>query len=198
MIRVIIPPTTEPVSLDMVKQQLRVIHDDEDFLIESYIEASRQYCEDAQGRAYIEQTILYTLDRWPSPNRIMLPRAPLLSVISVEYRDHEGNIDTLPAANYTVITNEQPGMIVLNDGESWPTETLFPVSAIRIVFEAGYGATAADVPATVKQAIMMLAAHYMENREAVAGRGHIPQQLPMSTRHLLNMDPFTWTEEFNR
>ncbi len=198
MIRVTTPPAIEPISYNEAKAQLRRFDDEEQTLIEFYITVARQYAEEVQHRAYIEQEILYTLDRWPSRNRILLPRAPLMSVTSVQYRDFEGNIETLPAANYTVITNEEPGMIVLNDGETWPTETLFPVSGIRIVFEAGYGTTAASVPATVKQAILMLIAHYMENREAVAGRGHIPQQLPLSTRHLLNMDPLEWTEEFNK
>jgi len=295
MIKVITPATTEPVSYNEAKAQLRRFDDEEKTLIESYIKVARQYCEEVQHRAYIEQEILYTLDRWPSRNRILLPRAPLMSVTSVTYIDSDENSHTLDAADYTVDATVEPGMIILKNGKQWPTETLFSAGAIRVLYQAGYGAATvipgtlvsgatqtlaagswsfgvfvpienqnannteivinsvihdpgptevvytagteyqkvrvdglwgvvffnaggalithspvidydytptenviSPVPATVKQAILMLVAHYMENREAVAGRGHIPQQLPMSTRHLLDMNPLEWTEEFNK
>jgi len=198
MIKVITPPTAEPVSLDLVKQQIRIIHDDEDVLIESYIKASRQYCEDVQGRAYIEQTIRYTLDRWPSRRWITLPRAPLMSVTHVKYTDIDGNVETLDVADYTVDIKTEPGRVVLKNGKSWPSVSLSPQNAIEVEFKAGYGSTVANVPATSKQAIMMLVAHYYENRETIASRGHIPQQVPMATTHLLNMDQVYWTEDFNR
>ena len=197
MIRVITPPVSEPVTLNDMKAHLRLFHNDEDTIIGSYITAARSYCEEVLSRAMITQTILYTMDRWPSRNRILLPRAPLISVTSVQYVDDDNNTETFANTNYVVDTDNEPGMIVLRSGETWPDETLFPENAVRITFQAGYGA-AADVPATFKQAIMFLVAHYYKNREEVAARGHIPQIMPMAARHLLNMDRVSWTEDFNK
>ena len=197
-IKVTTGPVLEPVTYNQMKDHLRIYHNDEQALIEGYIKAARQYCEEAQNRAYIEQTILYTLDRWPSERRILLPRAPLLDVLSIEYTDAQGNVATLDPTTYTIDVDVEPGMVVLNTGETWPSVRLYPYNAIKIAYEAGYGDDPADVPETIKQAIKFIVAHFYENREEVAGRGHIPQILPLAAKHLLNMDPVSWTEEFNR
>ncbi len=197
-IKVTTGPATEPVTYSQMKDHLRIYHNDEQTLIEGYIKAARQYCEEAQNRAYIEQTILYTLDRWPSERRMRIPRAPLLDVLSIEYKAADGTVATLDPTTYTIDVDVEPGIVILNPGETWPGITLYPYGAIKVEFEAGYGDEAADVPEIFKQAIKFITAHFYENREEIAGRGHIPQILPLAAKHLLNMDPVSWTEEFNR
>jgi len=197
MIQVTTPPATEPVTLQEAKNQLRLFHNDEDTIIGSYIKAARQYCEEVQNRAYISQDILYTINHWPSRPRILLPRPPLIEVFSIYYFDRENVPNPVDPAIYEVDADSEPAVIMLNENETWPTEPLRPYNAIKITYRAGYGA-ADDVPFTVKQAIMFLVAHYYENREEVAARGHIPQIMPMAARHLLNMDRVSWTEDFNK
>ena len=195
-IRVITPPAAEPITLQEAKDQLRIFHNEEDTLIEHYISAARIDAEASQHRAYITQTIRYTMDNWPSVKKIYLPRSPLQSVTSVEYLDRDGATQTLPAANYTVDTDSEPGRIILNPGETWPTG-LYPYSAIQITFIAGYGDRPA-VPLNIKQAIMFLTAHYFEHREEIAGSGHIPQRIPGAARDILAKDPIYWTEDLNQ
>lgn len=197
-IKVTTGPVLEPVTYSQMKDHLRIYHNDEQTLIESYIKAARQYCEEAQNRAYIEQTILYTLDRWPSKRRMLIPRAPLLDVLSIEYKDADGSVATLDPTTYTIDVDVEPGMVILNPGATWPRVALYPYGAIKIEYEAGYSDDPDDVPETIKQSIKFIVAHFYENREEVAGRGHIPQRLPLAAKHLLNMDPVSWTEEFNR
>ena len=49
-------------------------------------------------------------------------------------------------------------------GFSWPT-TFQRDDAIKIEYVIGYGATRADIPSSVRHALLMLVAHYYENRE---------------------------------
>ena len=47
--------------------------------------------------------------------------------------------------------------------------------AIRVCFTAGYGPAWSDLPPDLAQAVMLLAAHYYEHREATAlGAGCMP------------------------
>lgn len=139
-VKVVTQPPVEPLSLQDAKDHLRIYHDEENDLIEKYIAAARADAETTQGRAYVEQTILYKMDYWPVKRKIYLPVAPVLSVPAngVQYTDHEGTVSTLDAANYTVDIDAEPGMIILNPGQSWPTERLYPYGAISITFNAGY------------------------------------------------------------
>jgi uncharacterized phiE125 gp8 family phage protein len=50
----------------------------------------------------------------------------------------------------------------------WP-DLPAATSAIEIDLEAGFGPAAADVPAPIRQALLMLVAHWYENREAGPG-----------------------------
>jgi uncharacterized phiE125 gp8 family phage protein len=56
-----------------------------------------------------------------------------------------------------------PGRMILNTGETWPT-ALRDRNAIEIEYEAGFGADASAVPATIKRAIAQTAGYLYENR----------------------------------
>lgn len=101
-------------------------------------------------------------------------------------------------ARLIIDTASEPVRISLGYGARWPSITLQPVAAIKIRFTAGYGDSGDAVPLRAKQAIYMLTGHYWENREAVAARGHIPQEMPMGVRALLGFNRLHWSEERNR
>jgi len=54
--RCVVPPTTEPLSLDEVKEHLRIESSAEDALLQVYIEAVREICEHNTSRVLITQT----------------------------------------------------------------------------------------------------------------------------------------------
>ena len=56
-LKVIVPPASEPVSLQEMCAYLRLDCDEEQSLIGQLIKAARQYCEDFQHRAYLRQTL---------------------------------------------------------------------------------------------------------------------------------------------
>ncbi|NDC98941.1 MAG: phage gp6-like head-tail connector protein [Betaproteobacteria bacterium] len=63
--RCVVPPATEPLSLDEVKEHLRIDSSAEDALLQMYMEAAREICEHHTARALITQTWETTFDRFP-------------------------------------------------------------------------------------------------------------------------------------
>ena len=81
---VTVPPTTPVVTLDEAKQHLRVLHDDDDLMIQQLIDTAVGYLDGPDGvlgRALAPQTIVAVFDG-PGPHR--LPVEPVLDAASVE------------------------------------------------------------------------------------------------------------------
>ncbi len=162
---------------------------EEDDLITALIVAAREYAEGFQNRAYITQTWELWLDDWPS-DCISIPRPPLQSTdFKIEYYDTDNTKHTWSSDDYSVDINHEPGRVFRNSGKSWPSESLRPRNAICVTYTAGYGDAATDVPQKIRQALLLLIAHYYENREAVViGQGFTPTTVPMAVESLLWQD----------
>jgi len=179
-------PAVEPISLAEGKLHLRIDTTAEDVLISSLIKAARQYCEGYQRRAYITQTWELWLDRFPDIDIIDVPLPPLQSVSSIKYYDTANGVHTFFDSEYFVDCKSQPGRVSLSYGKCWPTDTLRPANGVCITFVAGYGAAAAAVPVTATYAILLLVAHYYENREAAGSSQIYPAPL--------SVDALLWQE----
>ena len=139
MLKVVTPPTVEPITLAEAKLHCRVDVTDDDALIDGLIATARTYCETFTGRAFVEQTLQLNLNRWPSKRAIVLPRPQLRSVTSVTYYLTDGTPVTLTAGtDYLADTDSEPGRVILPYGKTWPTNTLYPLNPIRIIYTAGY------------------------------------------------------------
>lgn len=179
-------PTVEPVTLTETKMHLRLATTEaaaaaytaEDNLLTGLIAAARQYAENLTRRAFINQTWTGYLANWPAVLR--LPYPPLSSVTSI----------TVEGTAFTAFTASKDG--TLKPGTNWPVISAAATSdPIVIVWVAGYGAAAANVPGPIKQAILLLIGHYYANREAtVPGVSIITT--PLAVDALLN--PYRWIE----
>jgi len=176
-------PTIEPVTLTEAKLHLRIDGTDDDDLITSLIKVAREWCEGFQNRAFIEQSITARLDAFS--NTIALPRPPLISVTTIKYYDTAGDQQTLSDSYYDVDTTSEPGLITLAYNQSWPAVRDIH-HCIEIIYKAGYGATAATVPESVKAAIKLLVSHLYEHREAMSEIAL--KEVPMAVKSLLSMD----------
>lgn len=204
MLTVVTQPTVEPVTLAEVKAHCRVAIDDDDAELARFAIAAREYAEQQTDRSIMPTTWEWTFDFFPSYPRsylvgmrhgIIPPRQPLLSVESISYLDSAGALVAWDAANY-FIRPGTPGKISPEPGRYWPTVYSpyqpFPgdadLDAVAIRFVAGW-ADADSVPATMKIAILMLAAHWYDNRAAVAepmvGAGL--SEVPLAVKSLLDM-----------
>lgn len=183
------PPAVEPVSVAEAKNHLRVDIDNDDTLLAIYITAAREYVEGVVRRALITQTLKAYLNAFPGVSAVALPRPPLQSITSLVYTDGDGSDSTFDAANYSADIVAQPGRLVLGYNKSWPSPaTLATVNPIAITYVAGYGAAGSDVPSIYRQAILLLAGHWYENREAIIATGAVPKEIPLAVESLLMLD----------
>lgn len=174
-------PAVEPVSLAEAKAHLRVDGPDEDGLITALIAAARQAAEAYTRRAFITQTWRLTLDKFPGKavpwwngvrqgadiaapgDFITLPRPPLRSVTSLKAYDDADNATTMAASDYYVDTDSEPGRVVLRSGKTWPAVERV-ANGVDIVFTAGYGGQAVDVPQAIREGILLHIAAMFEHR----------------------------------
>ena len=193
------PPAAEPVTLAEAKAHLRVDIANDDSLITDLIASARQAAESHTRRALVTQTWRLSLDRFPGKplpwwdgvregaeipepaNAVELPRPPLQSVTAVTAYDDTDAATVMPAADYFVDTDREPGRIVLRSGKTWPSVTRV-ANGVEVVFVAGYGAASA-VPQAIRQGILMLVGHTYENREAVVTDG-AAAELPLGVAAL--------------
>ena len=176
-------PALEPVTLTEAKLHLRVDITADDDLITELIKSARIWCEGFQNRAYITQSITARLDTFSDTMEMPQPR--LISVTSIKYTDTAGVEQTVAASVYNADITSEPGLITLAYEQSWPNIRTIH-HAIEIIYTAGYGAAASDVPEHVKSAMKLLIGHLYENRETVTDIAM--QTIPMGVKSLLYID----------
>jgi len=159
-------PPVYIVSLDEMKNQLRVDFDDDDRLIAGLMRAATEWAEEFQRRFYISRPAYMYMDRFDGAIRPVY--SPLVSVGSIKYVDENGTLQLLADTDYRVDTGTEPGIIEPAWTLSWPA-TRDITNAVIIEYTAGYGG-ADDVPDDIKSAVMMMVCHLYENRSAVAGK----------------------------
>lgn len=175
-IKVITPPTVEPITLSDAKAHLRVDGSDEDALITAAISAARQDCEQRLDRSIAPTTLALVLDAFPA-GAIRLPRGPVTAVTSIVYRDTVGALQTLSAANYSLDDAQIDGWVLPAYDYDWPS-TRDQANAVTITYTAGY----ASAPAIVRQWLLLRIGTLYQFREADADR--VPQPSTFADRLL--------------
>ncbi|HYD58965.1 MAG TPA: phage head-tail connector protein [Noviherbaspirillum sp.] len=179
------PPAEEPISLAEARLQLKLTADDpttEDPLIETYISAARQYAEAYTGRSFITQGWRLVLDGFP--RCVELEKGVVQTISAITYRDMAGQWQTLDSSVYATELSGCPGLVSEAFGQAWP-QTLPQIGSVRIDYTAGYGDVASDVPAGIRNWILLRVETMFEHRgENAAG---VVTPLPHVDRML---DPF--------
>lgn len=140
-----VPPTDLPVSVEEAKLFLRVDHDDEDDLIESFIGSARDAVEAYLLRAVMDQEWKVWVRRLPES--MMLPRPPVVSVEGVVIHGGEVSLEDFeidPVGNRLIVKN--------------------PVWKGRIAEISYKAGDSENVPEYVKTAVQMMVAYMYENR----------------------------------
>lgn len=143
-------------------------------LLDQKRRAAIEHVADVTGRALAPQTVAVYLDEFPADGSpIKLPLPPLADVVTFRWRSEAGVWTTLTVGtDYLVDAVREPGRVVLPPNISWPSSTLYPLNPIEITIECGYddgeiGYVDRPIPAKIKSAIHLYAAHLFANREAV-------------------------------
>lgn len=162
-----VKPTVEPVVLSEAKSHMNIdaLFTDDDTLITSLIVVAREFVEDYIRRALMTQTLVARHNGFP--NCIKLERPNVKSVTSVQYIDTAGDLQTLATSVYDVDLYSTPNRITLAYGQTWPSTQTGVPNTVVITYVTGE-TTSANVPPTIRHAILMLIGHLYENREATS------------------------------
>jgi uncharacterized phiE125 gp8 family phage protein len=175
-------PTAEPVTLAEAKAHLRVEEAGEDPFIAALIETSRLHIEAALGLALLTQTWSWRLDGWPDGDAVVLPLKPVQAIPAVRITAADGTVETMPASSYILDGASAPPRLHPKAGR-WPQPGA-RAQGIEIELVAGYGDEVTSVPAPIRQALLMLVAHWYEHREPVLA-GTVPAPIPDTVSALL-------------
>jgi len=178
-----VAPAAPLLTIADAKAHLRVDHADEDVIISGLIDAAHAHIDGyggTLGRALITQT--WTVDFSTFLNRMDIPLAPVQSA-TIQYYDSTNTQQTLATSVYAVLTDGLGPYIALKYNQQWP-QTYARDDAVKVTFVAGYGATAASVPAAIRAAMLLLIAHWYDNRSTLS-IGESVAELPLSVSALL-------------
>jgi uncharacterized phiE125 gp8 family phage protein len=157
-------PAAEPVDSTLVKEWLRVDSGDtsQDAVITLLITAARQAVEDYLRRCLVPTTVTWVLDADQTEDPIWLPYPPVASITSVKtFDDSTGSevATTVAATEYQLVAGHK--LVQRNSG--WGTTRT--ARAMEIVYVAGYGAAATNVPSAIREAVLRMIANHFEERQ---------------------------------
>jgi len=152
----ITPPAAEPVTLAEAKAHLRLEIDADDGLVAALIAAARSAVENETRRVLMAQTWRTAFSDWPEAG-VALPVVPVLSVEAVRWLDDDGAATVLDEEDWLFDPGEERVRLLAAEPDA---------ASFEIDFIAGYGETGGAAPAPLRQAILMLLAHWYEHRSA--------------------------------
>jgi uncharacterized phiE125 gp8 family phage protein len=181
------PPAVQPVTLAEAKLHLRIEADvnEEDALVQSLIAAATAHFDGwsgTLGRCLINQTWSVPFGSWPSDGLMRLP-FPNISSPVVTYRDINNATQTVSGSLVFTYADHLGTTLRLSDTFTYPPLFDDTATPITVQFTAGYGATGIDVPAPIRQAMLLLIGHLYQNREAAISGGMA--QLPLGIAALV-------------
>ncbi len=138
----------------------------QDGLVESYLRAALAAIEGRTGKAILQRRFKLVLEQWRSAEEQALPVAPVVAIASVTLVAADGSSTVVQPSAYRLAADFQRpklaavGYLLPNV----PTD-----GRVESVFDAGFGAVWAEVPADLQQAVLLLAAQYYEQRNDFTG-----------------------------
>ena len=179
-------PTVEPITTAEAKLHCRVTDTTDDAKFADLIVAAREYAEAVTGQAFAVQTITAACDYFPRENCIELPKGPIVSLTSLICTDADSNAQDI-TTDVAIDDFSIKPRLVLKPVKSWPSATLYPVNAIKIIYVAG-----AAPSKHIKAAMLLLIGHWYENREEVV-IGQESFTVPMAAEAILQQNRHTTT-----
>jgi uncharacterized phiE125 gp8 family phage protein len=162
------PPAAKPVSLVEAKSAAKVDIDDDDVLIDGMIDAAISHLDGwsgVLGRCLINQGWRLSLCDWPACRFIRLP-FPDVSAVTVKYFDADNAEQTVSGSLVQLLDDELGTFVRFSDDFAFPSVFDDRGDGVKVEFTAGYGESATDVPQSIRTAILLMVAHWYNNREA--------------------------------
>lgn len=132
-----------------------------DVVLEGYLRAALAAVETRLGLALLEREFLWTLQAWSGEDGQAFPLAPVALLETVTLLDRSGA--QVPFAGTWALQRDLRRPRLVPGGASLPV--IATGGSVEIRFRAGFGDWG-DLPADLRQAILILAARFFEQRSA--------------------------------
>jgi uncharacterized phiE125 gp8 family phage protein len=168
MLTDISPPPAEALPIAAFAAHLRLPEGfgTEDPGLEAHLRAALAAVEGMTGKGLLARPLLWRVARWRRRDRAELPLVPASALVSAELVRASGAREALAR-----LALSGDGGAVIARGGGLPE--IPQGDAAEIVVEAGFGGWE-DIPADLRQAVLMLAAHFHEQRHAVGAPAAAP------------------------
>ena len=171
----------EPISVEELRQHLRIEHNDEDSYLSMLISSARALAENCIDGIIADRNYSLTVDSFSSSMK--LPIRPIdPTSIAIAYVDASGNAATVDSYNYS--SDLFSTVIYPADNESWPT-TEEGSNKVTITFTAGLLGVEGAMPSDVKHALLMIAGTLYDQREDHTAQVKL-HDVPTSSQMLLD------------
>jgi len=180
-------PATTPISLVEVKDFLRLDTADtlEDAFLTLLIEAAVDFVEKYTGREMINKTFKTYRQSFNESTEVR--RSKLQSITSINYYDSTEALVTVSGAVYAHTDASDYSRIYVQANQSWPSTGLSGrLNPVEITFVAGYGPSAADVPAALRRGMLEHVLYLYENRGDCGGCSHDGASIPGNVKLIYN------------
>jgi len=155
-------PATEPLTASEVKNYLKVSGLDDDTLISNLITSVRQSAENYMKISLISQSWKLSFDSY-CPSVVKLPMGPVQSITSVTAISRDGTETVISSDTYYLSAGNKALIF----------DATVASLRVEIIYVAGYGDSASDVPAAIRQGIL---AHIAAIYDGRAGASNVPEQ----------------------
>ena len=132
----------------------------QDGLIETQLRAALAAIEGRIGKMLFQRRFLWVLECWRDEEQA-LPVAPVSSVVSVTLVDAAGGEVVVPSGAYRLVKDLHRPRLA---GKGGSLPTVPGEGAVKVVFDAGFGAAWTDIPVDLRQAVLLLADEFYEHR----------------------------------
>lgn len=141
-------------------------------LLETFLRAAVAAIEARCGKILLRRSFTLRLDDWRDASGQALPVAPAVALTRVAVLAYDGTEMALAPESYRLQADAQAPRII-------PASGVLPMvpmgGGVEVSFTAGYAADWDGLPADLAQAVLLLAAHYYEYRDATSlGSGCMP------------------------
>jgi uncharacterized phiE125 gp8 family phage protein len=130
----VISPLGQPLHIDEAKAHLRVDGADENPFILAAIASAVSAVESRTHHQLLHARFKHTQDQFT--RSIRLPHGNVANVVSVQYLDLAGVVQTVPAADY-IVNHDAPTTLTPVFGATWPA-AMPQASSVFVTYEAGY------------------------------------------------------------
>lgn len=176
---VLAPAASSPVSAAELRARLRLNDAAEDSALAEFLAAAVERFELDAGRPVLTTSYRQSLARWPGDGVIILGRGGVTSVTAVSSFAADGSPVAINPGSWRADLVTPPARVYLaSPPTAITTAGGVPVSPVGFVeFTAGWSDPATVAP-LVRTALMLLAGHWYENREAFKDSQSEIRQLP--------------------